>query len=35
MRSVVLVVALSLPLPAFAAGAMEIKASAYSCSEIA
>ncbi|OWV74206.1 hypothetical protein ATY75_07930 [Rhizobium sp. N122] len=35
MRSFIVIVALSLPLPAFAAGAKEVKASAYSCGELA
>lgn len=34
MRSVILVVALSLPLPAFGAGVMNVKASEHSCSEL-
>ncbi|MBY5400678.1 hypothetical protein [Rhizobium leguminosarum] len=35
MRSVILVVALSLPLPVFGAGVMNVKASEHSCSELA
>ncbi|WHO75081.1 hypothetical protein [Rhizobium sp. BT03] len=35
MRSVILIVALSMPLPAFAAGTKEVKASEYSCGELA
>ena len=35
MRSIILIVALSLPLPAFAAGVKEVKASEHSCSELA
>ncbi|MBY2922800.1 hypothetical protein [Rhizobium leguminosarum] len=34
MRSVIFVVALSLPLPAFAAAVMNVKASEHSCSEL-
>lgn len=35
MKSVIFAVALSLPLPAFAAGVMEVKAKEHSCGEIA
>ncbi|ARQ58923.1 UNVERIFIED_ORG: hypothetical protein GGE64_002831 [Rhizobium etli] len=35
MRIVVFAVALSLPLPAFAAGAMEVRAGDHSCRELA
>jgi hypothetical protein len=35
MRSVILAVALSLPLPAFAAGATEVNAGDHSCGELA
>ncbi|ANM04929.1 hypothetical protein B5K05_16285 [Rhizobium phaseoli] len=35
MRSMILVVALSLPLPALAAGTMEVRAKDHSCDEIA
>ncbi|MBB4234287.1 hypothetical protein [Rhizobium esperanzae] len=35
MRSVIFAVALSLPLPAFAAGVMQVKAGDHNCGEIA
>lgn len=34
MKSVIFAVALSLPLPAFAAGVMQVKAADHSCGEI-